>query len=313
MGNKMWNKLFQTRILKRIYLERMGEPLIYNLAAGFFLLFGSTSKKIEYDCMPRQPYAYCILAAADHAKSYGIPRVTMIEFGVAAGAGFMNMCWIAEKVTRETGVQIDIVGFDSGEGMPPPVDYRDHPEKYFTGDFPVLNRQALLDALPANAKIYFGPIDESVALAKSEIASPIAFISIDVDYYWSTKQCLEILKWEPDRYLPSVPVYLDDVQDVDDNEYCGELLAVKEFNLETSLRKITIMNFLSKLRIFKNAIWHEQIYYAHIFDHEYRSISFIKNRRKTKAILTNPHLQDSSWIDSRLRNDAQSDQYHKAQ
>ena len=146
----------------------MGEPLVYNIASLFALLGGSVHTKIKYDCIPRQPYAFSILTAANHAKSYGIDRVTIIEFGVAAGAGLMNMCWIAEQVTRETGVKFNIVGFNSGEGMPPPVDYRDHPEKYFTGDFPPIDRQALLDALPSNAKIYFGPIDTSLAKAREE-------------------------------------------------------------------------------------------------------------------------------------------------
>jgi len=290
MQNKMWNKLFERRIWNRIYVERMGEPLVYNIASLFALLGGSVRTKIKYDCIPRQPYAFSILAAADHAKSYGIDRVTIIEFGVAAGAGLMNMCWIAEQVTRETGVKFDILGFDSGEGMPPPVDYRDHPEKYFTGDFPPIDRQALLEALPSNAKIYFGPIDTSLEKARKEINSVIAFVSIDVDYYWSTRQCLEVLTWEPSRYLPSVPVYLDDIQDPDDNEYCGELLAVKEFNAGNDRRKITIMNCLPYWRIFKNSVWLKQVYYAHILDHEYRSLAFNAKRRTSKTVLTNPHL-----------------------
>jgi hypothetical protein len=290
MQNKMWNKLFEGRIWKRIYLERMGEPLIYNIASLFALLGGSVRTKIKYDCVPRQPYAFSILAAADHAKSYGIDKVTIVEFGVAAGAGLMNMCWIAEQVTRETGVRFDILGFDSGEGMPPPRDYRDHPEKYFTGDFPPVDRQALVDALPPNARIYFGPIDVSLQRAKSEIDSVIAFVSIDVDYYWSTRQCLEIFTWDAARYLPSVPVYLDDIQDVDDNEYCGEMLAVKEFNTENQSRKITVMNCLPHWQIFKNSVWQKQVHYAHILDHEFRTVAFNAKRRTSKVILSNPHL-----------------------
>src|SRR5450631_152116 len=155
MDNRIWRKLAEPRIWKRIYTERLGEPLIYNLVSIFVMAFGSTRLKIEYDCVPRSPYAYCILAAADHAKAYGIKRIAIMEFGVAAGGGLLNMCWIAERVTRETGVEIDIVGFDSGEGMPPPRDYRDHPEKYFTGDFPPIDKDKLLAALPSNGRIYY--------------------------------------------------------------------------------------------------------------------------------------------------------------
>jgi hypothetical protein len=137
--NGLWKKLAQRRIWRRIYLERLGEPLIYNIAALFVAVFGSVRTKIAYDLVLRQPYAFCVQKAADLALQYGIPRISLLEFGVANGAGLINLCKIAGKVSRETGVQFEIVGFDLGTGMPPPRDYRDHPEKYFTGDFPLLN------------------------------------------------------------------------------------------------------------------------------------------------------------------------------
>jgi hypothetical protein len=292
MKNRMWRKLLEPRIWRRIYQERLGEPLLYNLVSLFHLVFGSTRKRIEYDLVPRQPYAYCIQAAADQARAAGIERLTLIEFGVAAGAGLLNMCWIAERVAKETGVQFDIVGFDSGKGMPDPRDYRDHPEKYFTGDFPVSDREALLESLPANARLLFGEIDESVEKFRKEISCPIGFISVDVDYYWSAKQCLDVLKFGPEHYLPAVLVYADDVQDIDDNEFCGELLAIKEFNQsdETPYRKLAVANLLGEHRIFKHAIWHRQIYLAHIFDHEKRSIDYIRANRTASVVLSNPYL-----------------------
>jgi hypothetical protein len=290
MDNRIWRKLAEPRIWKRIYIERLGEPLIYNLASIFVMAFGSTRQKIEYDCIPRNPYAYCILAAADHAKAYGIKRIAIMEFGVAAGGGLLNMCWIAERVTRETGVEIDIVGFDSGEGMPPPRDYRDHPEKYFTGDFPPVDKDKLLAALPSNARIYYGPIEQTLKKAEAELKSRIGFISIDVDYYWSTKQALDVLTWSPERYLPSVPMYFDDVYNLDHNDNCGELLAIAEFNKANDLRKISPMNFLSKWRIFKNAVWHGQVYYAHVFDHEFRSLQYVEAHRGEVVVLSNPFL-----------------------
>ncbi|SVC67731.1 uncharacterized protein METZ01_LOCUS320585, partial [marine metagenome] len=38
---EMWIKLFEKRIWYRIYLERLGEPMIHNLVALFILLFGN--------------------------------------------------------------------------------------------------------------------------------------------------------------------------------------------------------------------------------------------------------------------------------
>jgi hypothetical protein len=204
----------------------------------------------------------------------------------------LNMCWIAEQVTRETGVKFDVIGFDTGEGMPPPVDYRDHPEMYFTGDYPPVDKAALIAALPPNAKIFYGPIEQTVKQAESELTSTVGFIAIDVDYYWSSKQALEVLKWKPERYLPSVPMYFDDIYNIDHNRYCGALLAIDEFNIENKLRKITVMNFLSKWRILKNATWHEQLYYAHIFDHEFRSLEYIKAHRSQVRVFDNPYLRN---------------------
>lgn len=290
MRNKLWNKLLEPRILRRIYEERLGEPLVYNLASIWFMLFGSTRQKIEYDLVPRNGYAFCILKAADLAREVGVKRLTLVEFGVAAGAGLLNMCYIADKVSKETGVEFDIVGFDTGAGMPPPRDYRDHPEKYFTGDFPVTNREALLKSLPSNARIYFGPIAETLKEAEREFSAPLGFVSIDVDYYWSTLEALQILTWAPDKYLPWVPMYFDDVQDVEDTPFAGELAALHEFNKQGEMRKISLMNFLAKRRIFKNAIWHEQIYFAHIFDHPWRSIENITKRRTSVTVLTNPFI-----------------------
>jgi len=268
----------------------MGEPLIYNIVSLFVLLFGSTRQKINYDCILRNGYAYGILAAADHAKKYGIKRLTLIEFGVAAGAGLMNICWIAERVSKQTGVEFDVIGFDSGEGMPPPRDYRDHPEHYLTGDYPVTDKAGLLAALPANAKIYYGPIECTLKQAEAEIASTIGFISIDVDYFYSTEQSLEILTWKAERYLPAVPMYFDDVAYIDHNRFCGELLAIEDFNQMHQTRKIAPMNFLPKYRVFKNALWLGQVFYAHVLDHEFRTPAYNQARRPEIAVLTNPYL-----------------------
>jgi hypothetical protein len=292
MVNKIWKKLAEPRIWRRIYIERLGEPIVYNFAALFVALFGSVRRKIEYDLILRHPYAFCIQEAADLAKKYGIPRVTLIEFGVANGAGLLNMCLIADLVGKETGIEFAIVGFDSGEGMPPARDYRDHPEKYFTGDFPVVDKAELLARLPANAEIIFGDIKSSLRTFENKLTAPVGVIAVDVDYYWSTKESLDVLLFASKKYLPMVYMYFDDVQDIDDNEFCGELCAIREFNLDAahSARRIAPANFLNELRIFKRAIWHKQIYLAHIFDHEYRSVPFIEQQRKDVRVLTNPYV-----------------------
>ena len=58
--NLLFLKLLKPRIWKRIYKERLGEPFIYNLISIFVYIFGDFIKKINYDLVPRHPYAFGI-------------------------------------------------------------------------------------------------------------------------------------------------------------------------------------------------------------------------------------------------------------
>ena len=130
----MWKKIFLTRIWKRIYIERLGEPIIYNIVSLFYLLFGSFVKKIAYDLVPRAPYAFGVNLAFQNAAQEKIKKIIIIEFGVASGGGLFNLAYIANKLSKIYNIDYEVIGFDTGKGMPPPVDYKDHPEKYRTGD-----------------------------------------------------------------------------------------------------------------------------------------------------------------------------------
>ncbi len=118
--NLMYKKLFSFRILKRIYLERLGEPIIYNIFSVYVFLFGDFLKKIEYDLIPRQPYAFGINEAFKRAVSVKTKKITIIEFGVASGAGLFNLAFIAERLSKLYSIDYEIIGFDTGKGMPPP-------------------------------------------------------------------------------------------------------------------------------------------------------------------------------------------------
>src|SRR2546427_1003344 len=113
---------------QRIIYERLTEPLHLNIASVFVKLFGSFSAKAAFDVTERRSYAYGILETARIAKRRGLKRITVAEFGVASGAGLLAMCRLAKQATALTGVQFNIVGFDSGTGLPPPANYRDHPD-----------------------------------------------------------------------------------------------------------------------------------------------------------------------------------------
>jgi len=48
----MWKKIFLARIWKRIYFERLCEPILYNIISLFIFAFGNFVRKIEYDLIP---------------------------------------------------------------------------------------------------------------------------------------------------------------------------------------------------------------------------------------------------------------------
>jgi hypothetical protein len=284
----MINALTNRNKLGRLFYERLSEPIHLNILSLFVAAFGSFRRKVEFDLVVRQSHAFSLLLAADNAKLLGLKSVTALEFGVANGAGLLNICQIARQVTRETGVAFRIAGFDTGAGLPPPRDYRDHPEYYRENDYP-MNHDALRQLLPANAELVIGHLQETIPafLERLTDESPIGFVSIDVDYYWSTKEALRIFADRPEKYLPTTTIYLDDITAEGHNPWCGEPLAINEFSDETDLRKICPFNFLRNNRLFKNANWIDHIFTLHVFDHYARGV---EHGSRAVNYLDNPHF-----------------------
>lgn len=267
------SKLVEARIWERLLRERLSEPFLLNIASLFVGLFGSFESKVYMDLVLRQHNAFCLLQAARFAKDNGYGGFTAIEFGVANGAGLFNMAGIAARVTRATGIQIDLAGFDTGAGMPEAVDYRDHPQLYGPGDFPMQDFKGLAAILPPNAHLEIGQISQTVPafLGKLRPDRPLGYVVIDVDYYSSSASSLEIFSGTANQYLPEVLVYLDDITFAQHNPWQGEYLAVNEFNAAHAMRKICPYNLLRAHRLFKRAIWIDQVYTAHILDHKIQS------------------------------------------
>jgi ketosteroid isomerase-like protein len=204
------------------------------------------------------------------AKTAGLSKVTMVEFGVAEGTGLMNLCTIAKKVSVISDIDFEIVGFDTGVGMPPARDYRDHPDLYQKGDFPMKGREALEKVLPPNARIIFGQLSDTVPAFIESLSprTPLGFVVIDVDYFSSATMAFRLLTHpDPNKYLPLATVYVDNVLAPSHNDWCGELLAVREFNDNQPKRKLARDGFIRSRRIFKNAIWLDQMFLLHMFDH----------------------------------------------
>jgi hypothetical protein len=198
--------------------------------------------------------------------------VTAVELGVGSGTGLLNLCQLAAQIERITGVHFHIVGFDTGTGMPPPTDYRDHPELYAGGDY-AMDREALAAALPPDVRLILGDLsrtmDDFVAGMTSE--APLCFATLDVDFYSSARHALKLFTGPPDCYFPYVNVYVDDVALPTHTRYAGELLAISEFNDAHEFRKLEPDRFLMHSRVFKHAEWMAHMYKLHVLDHPRRN------------------------------------------
>jgi hypothetical protein len=282
--NYFLRRLMTPGKFRKVFVERLTEPIHLNALSLFVALFGSYRTRVDFDLVIRQQYAFPILYAADSARKYGLEAITIIEFGVAGGAGLVNMCSIAERTRKATGIEFRVVGFDTGKGMPPAIDYRDLPEEFREGDFPI-DVELLTRSLPPFAKLVIGDVRDTVPAFLAEVSpdAPIGFVSADLDYYSSTVGALKILTAESNRYLPIVPVYLDDIGVEGCNPWTGELLAVNEFNRDNEFRKIVPFTLLRSRRIFKNTQWIDHMFAAHIHDHALRSRTVLLPREKYVA------------------------------
>lgn len=270
-------------------LERLSEPLHMNVVAAFVALFGNFNSRVEYDLVFRQYTAFCMLDAAKRARSDGLSELCAVEFGVASGAGLLNMVHIAKQVRKATGVQFHIYGFDTTEGLPPARDYRDHPELYGEGDYVMPSRDALIARLPDFAHLVVGPIADNVVTFRESIRpeAPLGYVSLDVDYYFSSVDALQIFEGDPNRYLPFVNLYLDDVHEPHHMPMAGEMLAIREFNDRVPMRQAFPYTALREKRLFKRAAWISKIYAMHVLDHPKRS-SVVK--RDFVKVIHNPDL-----------------------
>jgi len=263
-------KLLEPRVWRKAFVERLTEPLHLNVLALLVQVFGSFRNKVDFDLVLRPYYAYGVLESAEWARARGWREMTVIEFGVASGAGLLNLSYLAEQAERVTGVRIHVAGFDSGQGMPAPLDYRDHPDMYVRGDFP-MDAARVRASLPARTQLVLGNVAETVPEFLAQLKAPVGFVAFDLDYYSSTKAAFRLFDGPPSLYLPLVRCYFDDIYEELHNSWCGELLSIEEFNAEHPLRKIERFPLLEDRRIFRNAAWLKHMFNCHILDHPWRN------------------------------------------
>jgi len=151
--------------------------------------------------------------------------------------------------------------------------------------------QALESRLPPYARLVIGDIAETIpSFLADKTLSPLGYIAMDVDYYWSAVEALGILDGPSELYLPIVNLYLDDCQSDYHNPSCGEMLACGEFNDAREFRKIHPFTSLREKRLFKNASWIPKVYAIHVLDHPQRTG---RTSRGATKVISNPYLANA--------------------
>jgi hypothetical protein len=240
---------------------------------------GTFRQRVQFDLVDRPQHAFGLLAAADIASFVGVDEIIAIEFGVAEGKGLTNLAEVATAVTDETGIEISLLGFDSGRGLPAPIDFRDHPEIWREGDFSMPDPSALRSVLGDGVELILGPVAETVPeFIASRRSAPIGFVSFDLDLYSSTREALSIFAIGCDRLLPVVATYFDDViggtgriGSMFRTEAAGQLLAIEEFNRSHDSRHIDRIRILPYRRPLDREPWIERMYALHVLDHPVRN------------------------------------------
>lgn len=218
------------------------------------------STRLAYGKTPRPPYAYGMYQAALLAERLGLSKISAIEFGVAGGIGLLAMEKIAQEVEKEVSVEFEIYGFDTGSGLPEPIDYRDLPYIFRRGDYKM--DEAKLRARLNHAKLVIGNVSDTVpSFFENYNPAPIGFVSIDLDFYSSTVDALILFDMNYQYMLPRVFCFFDDIISSDlaiHNEWVGELRAIKEFNEKHKLRKIAPIYGLRHHRNLEKS-WSEKV------------------------------------------------------
>jgi len=241
--------------------------------------FGSFEFRYNIGALKRMPYAHICFNAAKLGKRLGYKKISVIEFGVAKGAGLLSLENYCKKIEKITGVEIDIYGFDTGKGLTEPKDFRDMPYHWQKGFFS-MNKEEL-DKKLKKAKLVIGDIESTYKKFFSEYKpSPIGAVIHDFDLYTPTKTALSMMENNSEFFLPRVFSYFDDTIGSElelFNDYTGERLAINEFNSNNNDIKISKPYYFL---LQKREGWHNQIWIIHFFKHkEYNLFISDKNPR----------------------------------
>lgn len=220
--------------------------------------------------LPYPAYLYSLLCAARTARAAGVEAFSAIEFGVAGGNGLCALEQHAARVEAASGVRISVFGLDSGAGLLSATDPRDCAFSLPPGEFAM--DEARLRARLQRAELVLGPVEETVGpfmqrAERGEIP-PIGFVSQDLDVYTGTIATLRALPTSPERMLPRVPMYFDDLTGYPYTTEVAEWAAIRTHNEESPRRIGQMPNLEQSLGgAARFATWPRHMFALHVFDH----------------------------------------------
>lgn len=220
--------------------------------------------------LPYPMYLYGLLCAARTARAVGLTAFSAVEFGVAGGNGLRAMEQHAERVEKWSGVEVSVFGLDSGAGLLEATDPRDCAFSLPPGEFAM--DEARLRARLQRAELVLGPVEETVGpfmerAERGEIP-PIGFVSQDLDVYTGTIATLRALPNSPERMLPRVPMYFDDLTGYPYTTEVAEWAAIRTHNEESPRRIGQMPNLEQSLGgAARFATWPRHMFALHVFDH----------------------------------------------
>lgn len=244
---------------------------------------GSYSTRLHSGAVDRPNYGLCMLNAAIEAKALGYKAVTIVEMGVAGGNGLICLCRHRAEIQKELGIEILIVGFDSGTGLPPSTDSRDLLYLWPTGSFE-MDREALERRIAGQAEVIFGNVGKTVESWQPRPDAPIGAIMFDLDYYSSTMPAFGLL--EKANILPRLWCYFDDICGFPEHAYSdgiGVRAAIRDFNLSPRRRELN--DHLSLAYAFKSSppeAWHQLIYVYHRLTHPQYNVCLSGEKHQLK-------------------------------
>jgi hypothetical protein len=229
---------------------------------------GSLDFRMSLQALDRPQYAFGVKQAIYLASKLKHTKVSVIEFGVAAGEGLLALETYAAELGRRAGIEVEVYGFDMGSGLPAPSDYRDLGYVWKRGAYQ-MDVEGLQSRLKS-AKLLLGDVRETVSKFLESEHAPIGFISFDLDYYSSTIAAFGLFEGADKTLLPRVICYFDDVVSDGHQLHCdqvGELLAIREFN-ENQNHGHNLAPFgLPGTNLAFPALWMQQLWVYHRFQH----------------------------------------------